>query len=320
MHTVGDAADESAHERGPVRPYLDDLPLELWDSDATTEARPGSRRRSWWRAVLPVALAVVLVGVLVAVLPSLDEHNVGSGSAQEAPDAVPSLASIGDNRLLRSGTVLADVRCDLPALGSAPERLQRFYTAELRCLERAWKPVLAEAGVEFAGVDVSITDDPTTACGALPPADEATGLYCAQDATIYLPRQRTLEAFGLTEQAHLATLAHEYGHHIQHLSGILADANGQLSRYPAGSAADRELGRRVELQANCFAGVFLASAAGRGSISEELGDAAVDDFRNWVDSETHGASATQRTWAARGFRHGDVGHCNTWHAPSEDVA
>jgi predicted metalloprotease len=320
VHTVGDAADEPADERGPVRPYLDDLPLELWDSDATTESRPRSRRRSWWRAALPVALAVVLVGVLVAVVPSLDGGHVRSGSAQAPSDAVPSLASIGDNRLLQSGAVLADVRCELPALGSAPERLEAFYTAELHCLDRAWEPALDEAGIAFAPVNVSITDDPTTACGALPPSDEATGLYCAEDATIYLPRKRTLEAFGLTEQAHLATLAHEYGHHVQHLSGILADANEQLQHYPAGSAADRELGRRVELQANCFAGVFLASAVGRGSITEELGDAAVDDFRNWVDSETHGTSDTQWTWAARGFRHADVGHCNTWHAASQDVA
>ncbi len=320
MHTVGDAAEDPARERGSVRPYLDDLPLELWDSDETAEPGPGSPRRSRWRAGLPIAVALVLVGVFVAVLPSFDDGDSALPGAAPGPDEpVPSLASIGDNRLLRSGTVLAEVRCELPELGSARERLRAFYTAELRCLDRAWKPALNRAGVKFAPVAVNITDDPTTACGELPPSGEATGLYCAEDATIYLPRTRTLEAFGLTREAHIATLAHEYGHHVQHLSGILADANGQLNRYPAGSPPDRELGRRVELQANCFAGVFLASAAGRGSITDDLGQAAVDDFRNWVDSDTHGASETQRRWAARGFRHGDAAHCNTWQAPSEDV-
>ena len=73
------------------------------------------------------------------------------------------------------------------------------------------------------------------------------------------------------------------------------------------------------MQANCFAGAFLAGASGRGSISNELARAAVDDFRNWIDSDTHGASETQREWATRGYQRGDVGHCNTWHAPSEDV-
>jgi predicted metalloprotease len=320
VHTVGDAAEDPAREQGPVRPYLDDLPMELWGADETAEPRSDSPRRSWWRAVLPVAVALALVGVFVAVLPSLDDTDSGSpGATLGAGESVPSLASIGDNRLLRSGTVLEEVRCELPELGSDPERLRAFYDAELRCLERAWKPALSRAGVEFAPVAVDITDDPATACGELPPSDEATGLYCAEDATIYLPRARTLEAFGLTQEAHIATLAHEYGHHVQHLSGILDDANAQLNRYPAGSPSDLELGRRVELQANCFAGVFLASAVGRGSITDEVGDAAVDDFRNWIDSDTHGTSETQRQWAARGFRHGDAGDCNTWRAPGEDV-
>ncbi|EID53198.1 neutral zinc metallopeptidase [Saccharomonospora xinjiangensis] len=320
MHTVGDAAGDPAREPGPVRPYLEDLPLELWDSDDTAESRPASTRRSRWRAALPVAVALALACVFVAVLPSLGEPDQAQPAAPVSGDSVPSLASIGDNRLLRSGTELADVRCELPPLRGEQERLHAFYTAELRCLERAWKPALARSGVPFAPVVVNITDDPVTACGELPPADQATGLYCAEDATIYLPRARTLEAFGLTEEAHIATLAHEYGHHVQHLSGILADANRQLSRYPSGSPPDRELGRRVELQANCFAGAFLASASGRGSITDDLGDAAVNDFRNWVDSETHGTSETQRKWAARGFRDGDMGQCNTWYAPSEDVA
>ncbi|WP_298181012.1 neutral zinc metallopeptidase [Saccharomonospora sp.] len=320
MHTVGDAAEEPDRESGAVRPYLDDLPLELWDAEDTPVSPPGpARKRPWWHTVLPVVVVLALIGALTFVVPAFEDEKAVDPGATSDDEAVLSLASIGDNPLLRSGTVLADVSCELPELRSGEEQLHEFYTAQLRCLERAWEPALTGAGLPFEPVTVDLADDPATACGELPPADQATGLYCAEDTTIYLPRERTLEAFGLADEAHIATLSHEYGHHVQHLSGILSDANEQLNRYPAGSPPDRELGRRLELQANCFAGVFLAGASGRGSISEDLARAAVDDFRNWVDSDTHGTSQTQREWATRGHRHADVGYCNTWHAPIEDV-
>ncbi|OQO89283.1 metalloprotease [Saccharomonospora piscinae] len=320
MHTVGDAAEEPGSRPGPVRPYLDDLPLELWEADERPAPAPRRRRRRpGWNTVLPVVVALALVGALVFVVPLGEDEGGSRPGAVPAEPEVSSLASIGDNPLLRRGTNLPDVRCDLPGVRADHGALHRFYSAELRCLDRAWEPALTGAGLDFERVTVDVTDDPATACGALPPPERATGLYCAEDATIYLPRQRTLDAFGLSDEAHLATLAHEYGHHVQHLSGILSDANGQLNRYPAGSPPDRELGRRVELQANCFAGAFFSSASGRGSITDGLADDSVDDFRNWVDSDTHGTSDTQREWALRGYRKGDVGTCNTWHAASADV-
>jgi predicted metalloprotease len=321
VHTVGDAAKEPDPESGTVRPYFEDLPLESWEADDASPSEPGPAPRSpWWRTVLPVVVALVLVSAAVFVVPAFEDERAPETDAASAGDTtMSSLASIGDNPLLESGTVLADVSCDLPPLRSDEKRLREFYAAQLRCLEHAWEPALTGAGFPFEPVTVDLSDDPVTACGDLPPADQATGLYCAEDTTIYLPRERTLEAFGLADEAHIATLAHEYGHHVQHLSGILSDANEQLNRYPEGSPPDRELGRRLELQANCFAGAFLAGASGRGSISNELARAAVDDFRNWIDSDTHGASETQREWATRGYQRGDVGHCNTWHAPSEDV-
>jgi predicted metalloprotease len=224
-----------------------------------------------------------------------------------------------DNPVLTSSTRLPQVTCRLPDLQPGNQAMRAFYTAELRCLDTAWAPVLRRIGASFAPVRLRLEDDPETACGPLPPPEEATGLYCDRDTTNYLPLRRTVHAFGLTREAHVATLAHEYGHHVQYLSGILEEANRRLGRFEPGSPADRELGRRVELQANCFAGAFLASAAGRGSLDRELAEAAVADFSNWIDSDTHGSSRTQLRWAWLGYHSPTVGACNTWRAPAAQV-
>lgn len=326
MHTVGDGAGRQGREPEGPEPYLEDLPAGLWNTDeqvppSSSAGHGRSRRqRRWRRPVLPVVAALGLVVALVLAVPVLEDTDAGArDAAAPGEPALPAMASIGDNPFLASGVRPATVKCVLPEFSSDRQRLRDFYRAGLRCLDRAWRPALTEAGVPFEPARLRIVDEPTTACGPLPPVAEATGLYCAEDTTIYLPRTRTLDAFGLTVEAHVATLAHEYGHHVQHLSGVLGEAGSTLGRYAPGSPRDKELGRRVELQANCFAGMFLGSAGGRGSFDAELAEAAVDDFRHWVDSDTHGSSETQRAWALRGYRGTDVGSCNTWHASAETI-
>ncbi|WP_157601723.1 neutral zinc metallopeptidase, partial [Saccharomonospora halophila] len=287
-------------------------------------ARRGRGPRRWGLA-LPAVVAGGLVAALVMVVPVLDDS--GEGQAESGTDTAAGgtgqessgESRIGDDALSVSGARTAEVECTLPELSSDRERLAEFYRAELRCLDRAWEPALAEAGLPFRPAEVDIADSPDTACGPLPPRERATGLYCSEDGTIYLPRTRTVDAFGLATEAHLATLAHEYGHHVQYLSGILGDAGRALGRHAAEGPGDRELSRRVELQANCLAGMFLHGAQGRGGIDRALAGDAVDDFRNWIDSDTHGSAETQREWALRGYRDGSMSACNTWRAPDERV-
>ncbi|EHR49705.1 putative metalloprotease [Saccharomonospora marina XMU15] len=318
MDTAGDDAGRPASETRAGRPYIEDLPLTLWDAqDDPQQPRPRGADRSW-RWALPVAAALLLVAALVLVVPTLDRAN-GDATTVSGAAARQAAAQPQDSALLTAGVSLGKVTCDLPPLGAGRPALRAYYLAQLRCLDAAWKPALDLAGVSFEPVRVRIVDEPRTACGALPPRDEATGLYCDKDMTIYLPRDRTLAAFGLAREAHVATLAHEYGHHVQHLSGILAAVNRRLATVEQDSPQDKELGRRVELQANCFAGLFLGSAAGSGAVSVDLAEAAVDDFRNWVDSETHGSSRTQRRWAMRGYHGETVSACDTWQAGRDQI-
>jgi uncharacterized protein len=81
-----------------------------------------------------------------------------------------------------------------------------------------------------------------------------------------------------------------------------------------------ELSRRVELQANCFAGLFLAAAADRGDIEGELAELAVEGFSFVDDSDSHGSAENQLVWAQAGYRGASAADCDTWSAPRSAVS
>src|SRR5207244_1994613 len=95
--------------------------------------------------------------------------------------------------------------------------------------------------------------------------------YCPQNHTIYMPYD-TLQTdqYGAHPGVYLAVLAHEYGHHVQALSGVF-DAYWE-QRYDAGADTETglELSRRLELQAQCFSGMFLAATYSRGSVDNNI--------------------------------------------------
>jgi predicted metalloprotease len=103
---------------------------------------------------------------------------------------------------------------------------------------------------------------------------------------------------------YLAVFAHEYGHRAQELAGVLETA--QQKQYDDGqdSAAGLEFSRRLELQAQCFSGMFLGSSVDRGG----------DVDRN------HGTNAHAESWWHQGAMKNRTQQCNTWAATSADVA
>ncbi|OLT46951.1 hypothetical protein BJF85_00320 [Saccharomonospora sp. CUA-673] len=158
-----------------------------------------------------------------------------------------------------------------------------------------------------------------TACGPLPPADRALGLYCDADHTIHLPYSRLAESAGeANEPAFLATLAHEYGHHVQALTGVFTEAGHALS--DATVSRENEVGRRLELQATCFAGMFFDAARDTGLGDRASGPAvAVQDFAHWSGVESHGGTQLQQRWATIGFDGGSLAECDTWNVPAADI-
>jgi predicted metalloprotease len=150
--------------------------------------------------------------------------------------------------------------------------------------------------------------------------------YCPVDERVYLDLgffddlQRKYGAAGDFARAYV--LAHELGHHIQHLIGT--DARVRQAQESDPSAAN-QLSVRLELQADCYAGVWAHTTDQRqmleqGDVDEALGAAAAvgDDRiqkrstgRINVDSFTHGSAAQRAEWFKRGFASGDPRSCDT---------
>jgi predicted metalloprotease len=174
---------------------------------------------------------------------------------------------------------------------------------------------------------VLFRDQVQSACGF---GQAASGpFYCPGDAQVYLDLSffeelgRRFGAPGDFAQAYV--IAHEIGHHIQNLTGVEGRVR-QLQRGDPSSAND--LSVRMELQADCFAGVWGASASERGLL--ETGDvdeglnaaSAIGDDRLQKmstgrvqpESFTHGSSAQRVEWFRRGLQSGDPAACDTFGA------
>ncbi|MEV7552478.1 neutral zinc metallopeptidase [Amycolatopsis sp. NPDC089917] len=239
-----------------------------------------------------------------------------AGTKRPAPKEVRELET---NPLLAEGVALGAVTCRLPAISRDPAKLETYYKTFASCLAEAWKPALDQANEPTLTATVQVTLPETSACGKAPSENEAVAYYCGGDTTIYAPTQWMLSDAGLERSRHLATMAHEYGHHVQRSSGILSAAAEKMSSPEEDSPADKELVRRIELQANCFGALALSAAAGRGSISTSLANAALADYGRADDSDTHGTRRNQLKWAKAGFSGKTTSACNTWAAPASEV-
>jgi predicted metalloprotease len=216
------------------------------------------------------------------------------------------------------------------AAPSSPEqdRLADFVSVVLADTEDVWGEIFAAGGQQYREPTLVLFSDAVqSACGF---AGAAVGpFYCPADQQIYIDlafydELRTrFEAPGDFAQAYV--IAHEVGHHIQHLLGI----SDQVQRGQAGlSEAERNnLSVRLELQADCFAGVWAHHAQRArqvleaGDLEEALGAAsAIGDDRIQhrsggavvPDSFTHGTSEQRVRWFRIGFETGDGGACDTF--------
>jgi uncharacterized protein len=287
---------------------------------------PGARHRE--NSPLTMAGVLGLVLALVLAIAFLGEVDIGgvnriAGSPVAATDASAqaqrAVRELSSNPLLVPGAALPQITCRLPKIGRSGEALTAFYEAAIGCLGEAWRPVLEGVQKPFSAPTLRIEAGKSW-CGEAPSEDEATAYYCSGDKVLFMPRDRLLEEAGLDQSAHLAVLAHEYGHHVQALSGILGAFHRRAAIFDDKSPERLDLSRRAELQANCFSGMFIASVAGRGSVTTRLADAAVDSFRDTISDDTHGTVKHQVRWGKTGFENNSTAACNTWTAPAEEVS
>jgi uncharacterized protein len=211
--------------------------------------------------------------------------------------------------------------------GSASEDKEvQFVSFVLDDAQKTWDRLLPEKGVPYRHAKLVLFRDYTTsACG---PAQSATGpFYCPADQKVYLDLgffdelANRMGAPGEFGQAYV--IAHELGHHVQNLLGIESKVNRLRQANPAIS---NPLSVRVELQADCLAGVWAHSTEQRQLIDQSdiaagldavaaVGDDRIQKMargRVSPESFTHGTSAERAEWFRRGLESGDISSCNTF--------
>jgi predicted metalloprotease len=212
----------------------------------------------------------------------------------------------------------------------APSTTQtQFVGFVLDDVQKTWEQELAPGPVPYRHAKlVLFTDSTTTGCGY---GDAATGpFYCPNDERVYIDLgffnelSQRLGANGDFAQAYV--IAHEVGHHVQKILGISDKASGL--RGPSEGANGNSV--KLELQADCFAGVWAHFTAQKGILEKgDLEEAltaatAIGDDRlqrqatGTVNPEkfTHGTSAERARWFKRGYDQGTVPACDTFGAPS----
>jgi predicted metalloprotease len=195
-------------------------------------------------------------------------------------------------------------------------------------LEETWAGLFEGSSTRFSPAQlVLFTGRTSTGCGV---GSAATGpFYCPADSRIYIDLgffRELQDRFGAPgDFAQAYVIAHEYGHHIQNLLGINAEVQRQSQQDP-GRANDLSI--RLELQADCLAGVWGHTLRSQGELSpgdleEALGAAeAVGDDRiqeattGRIDPEswTHGSAGQRAHWFQVGFDSGDPNACDTFTA------
>lgn len=225
------------------------------------------------------------------------------------------------------------VRTQAPAARPpANDRSAAFASTVLADTEDVWRNVFKAGGGTYQDPRLVLFRGSTpTACGR---GESAMGpFYCPGDGKVYLDLgffdtlSRRLGAPGDFAQAYV--IAHEVGHHVQNLLGVTAKVDGMRGK--VSEVQMNALSVRVELQADCLAGVWTHhSQKGKGwldqgDIEEAMNAAAQigDDTlqRNATGSVrpetfTHGSSAQRMTWFKRGLQGGAVKDCNTFDARS----
>lgn len=216
-----------------------------------------------------------------------------------------------------------------PAQRSAEEnRLADFVSVVLADTEDTWHAIFQQSGQAYQEPQlVLFTDTVNSACGM---AQAAMGpFYCPNDHKVYIDlgfyqelRDR-FRAPGDFAQAYV--VAHEIGHHVQNLLGILGDVHNARSRVSQAQA--NALSVRLELQADCLAGIWAHHAdrsrqiLEQGDVEEALNAAsAIGDDRLQrqtqgrvvPDSFTHGTSKQRARWFLRGLESGQFNQCNTF--------
>lgn len=231
--------------------------------------------------------------------------------------------------LLSGGSPSAQVQQQAPAQKPpADDRMAAFVSTVLADTEDVWKDLFAKNGSTYQEPRLVLFRGATqTACGQ---GQAAMGpFYCPGDQRVYIDLgfyetlKNRLGAPGDFAQAYV--IAHEVGHHVQNLLGISAKMDQMRGR--VSTANYNTLSVKLELQADCFAGVWANHAQSERQILEQgdveeamnaaakIGDDALQRSGGGAvvpESFTHGTSAQRQRWFDAGLKNGSIQACDTF--------
>ncbi len=288
--------------------YRDNAQL---DASQMGSARGGGRGRGGKVALGGGAGLVVLI---LALLFGLNPDDLlGAAGPQAESDQAPASQASTYEQCKTGADIARDRDCR--------------FVAYTNSIQSYW----AQAYVGYRKIQViPFTGQVSTACGT---ATSAVGpFYCPGDTTVYLD---TAFFDQLTSQlgaqggdaAEAYVFAHEFGHHIQNLTGVM----GKVQSQGAGQTGPKSGGVRLELQADCYAGVWLKHAA--NDPQSPIAEVTRDDLRRDVyapaavgndrihkrmqgqvrpESWTHGSAEQRQKWLMQGFNSGDPNSCDTF--------
>jgi predicted metalloprotease len=238
-------------------------------------------------------------------------------------------------QVLEEGGILSDnggqvTQESTDAGAPASDEMKQFVATVLAETEDVWNGIFQANGLTYEEPKlVMFSGQIRSACGF---ASSAAGpFYCPGDHKVYLDTaffqqlERQFGASGDFAQAYV--VAHEVGHHVQNLTGILPKFNQM--RQQLSEAEANQLSMRVELQADCFAGVWGHFTAQKGILeagdleealnaAQQIGDDTLQKkMQGYVvpESFNHGTSAQRQKWFAAGFKSGKLADCDTFNKP-----
>lgn len=211
--------------------------------------------------------------------------------------------------------------------GTPQDDAGKFASSVLASTEDVWNPLFKQLGARYIEPKlVLFKDGIDSACGY---SSAATGpFYCPADQKVYIDLGffRELQAMGATgDFAQAYVLGHEVGHHVQNLMGTTTEVTRLQARMNQRDA--NALSVALELQADCYAGVWAHHAHKQFNVLEEgdieeainaagsIGDDRLQRMsgrRINPDSFTHGSSKQRMEWFTRGLQSGDLRTCNTF--------
>ena len=208
------------------------------------------------------------------------------------------------------------------------DEAKRFLGAVLASTEDVWQPIFRQYGKSYREPTLVLFEGQVqSACGI---SSSATGpFYCSADQKLYIDPSfyREMQKMGASgDFAFAYVVAHEVGHHVQNLLGTLGQAHTQMRR--SNKATANQISVRIELQADCYAGIW-------GNKLEKYSKIRIDekDIRNGLKAAeavgddtlmqragqrvnpanfTHGSSADRMKWLNTGLQYGEISRCNTF--------